>query len=114
MTELIFDQAYFASRILLFLALGLSKCSVLIFIQGIFSHMDNVRLVVNVTIGVVILWGVAGALAVSIGTSPDIIVGDQATSHRVNDVSSHQQLLLGELINHDHRFFGYESLLSLT
>ncbi|KAF2795956.1 hypothetical protein K505DRAFT_5699 [Melanomma pulvis-pyrius CBS 109.77] len=80
------NQAYFASRILLFLALSLSKCSVLIFIQGIFSHMDHVRLVVNVTIGVVVLWGVAGALAVSIGSSPDTIVGDHEASHRVNDV----------------------------
>jgi hypothetical protein len=39
-------------------------------------------------IGVVAAWGIAGALAVSIGCSPNLIVGGQEVQHRDNDVSA--------------------------
>jgi hypothetical protein len=81
-------QAYFASRILLFIALALSKCSMLIFIQGIFCHSKSVQRIIHVMIGVVAAWGIAGALAVSIGCSPNLIVGGQEVQHRNNDVSA--------------------------
>lgn len=80
-------QAYFASRILLFFALALSKCSALVFIRGIFSHSKSVQRFANVMVGFVSVWGVASALAVTIGFSPTLIVGDQEVKTGSNDVS---------------------------
>ncbi|KAF2713002.1 hypothetical protein K504DRAFT_461591 [Pleomassaria siparia CBS 279.74] len=80
------NQAYLASRILLLLALGISKCSVLMFVRGIFDHSTRVVLVVHVTIGIVVAWGLAGALAVSVGTSPDKIADGLNFAHATNDI----------------------------
>ncbi|KAF2190330.1 hypothetical protein K469DRAFT_561378 [Zopfia rhizophila CBS 207.26] len=80
-------QSFSASRILLFIALGSSKCSVLVFVQSIFDYIKNVLLVANATMGIVAAWALAGALAVSLGCSPDHIVFEQENAHCVNDVT---------------------------
>jgi hypothetical protein len=88
-------QTYFASRIMLFIALALSKIAMVIFIRGIFMHSKHVQRIISMMIFFIAAWGIAGALAVSIGCSPDLVVGDQEMKHRTNDVSAN--LLVMEL-----------------
>jgi hypothetical protein len=80
-------QSFHASRVLLFVALGVSKCSVIVFIQGIFDYIKTVIRVSSATMVVVVIWALAGALAVSVGCSPDRIVVQQENFQCANDVS---------------------------
>jgi hypothetical protein len=74
---------------MLCIALALSKCSALIFMQAIFSQMSKVILVGNVTTCAVVLWGLGSSLAVSLSCSPNHIIPNPGNDHCVRLVSSH-------------------------
>ncbi|KAF2272758.1 uncharacterized protein EI97DRAFT_504008 [Westerdykella ornata] len=68
-------KGFFASRILLILALCLAKCSLLLSIRTIFTvDLKKQWLTSNITIAIVCAWGAASALAVSVNCSPNYVV----------------------------------------
>ncbi|PVI00586.1 hypothetical protein DM02DRAFT_614240 [Periconia macrospinosa] len=80
------SKSFAASRILLFIALTFSKLSTIVFIQSIFDYIKDILLVSNVMIGIVTAWGLAAALSVSIGCSPDHILVEE-NLRCINDVT---------------------------
>ena len=80
------SKSFAASRILLFIALTFSKLSSIVFIQSIFDYIKDILLISNVMMGIVTAWGLAAALTVSIGCSPDHILVEE-NLHCINDVT---------------------------
>ncbi|KAF2817342.1 uncharacterized protein BDZ99DRAFT_431394 [Mytilinidion resinicola] len=64
-------RSLFADQILLYLSLCVAKCSVVLLIQRLFTRdMKHFWLICSIFLGLVIAWGVASGLLVSIGCSP--------------------------------------------
>ncbi|KAH7088146.1 hypothetical protein FB567DRAFT_332148 [Paraphoma chrysanthemicola] len=68
------QESFFASRIILYVALALSKCSILIVIRNVFERKPIIAHTANGTMAVVAGWGLVGVLAASVGCSPGNII----------------------------------------
>lgn len=81
------SKAFFASRVLLYLVLALSKCGTLLFLRQIFSQdMRRAWIACNIVVSIAIMWGFAAILAVSVRCSPSHVWLDQGNNHCSNDV----------------------------
>jgi hypothetical protein len=72
---------------MLYIALALSKCSILILVQVVFKRNPKVSWVAKGAVVVVAIWGLVGILAVSIGCSPATVIPQPGSSYCVNSVS---------------------------
>ncbi|KAK7178454.1 hypothetical protein PSPO01_15502 [Paraphaeosphaeria sporulosa] len=92
-------KAFFASRILLVIALCLSKSSLLFTIRTIFTaHLKKQWLTSNIAIAVVCAWGAASALGLSVNCSPDFVVSGPQNVQCPNHVSRLRAVFIIEAI----------------
>ncbi|CAI9637214.1 unnamed protein product [Alternaria burnsii] len=68
------QQYFFTSQILLYIALALSKCSILILIRAVFTQNSKVSFLALATMIVVAIWGFIGVVASSVACSVESIV----------------------------------------
>jgi hypothetical protein len=72
---------------MLYIALALSKCSILILVQVVFKRNLKVSWVAKGAMVVVAIWGLVGILAVSIGCSPATVIPKPGSGYCVSSVS---------------------------
>ena len=105
------SKAIFASRPLLMITLALSKISVLFVIRSLFIWEQRRKvLLIDISLVVIAIWGIAATLLLSAGCSPDYVLGDdaQCVQHVCDSRVSSRTVLI------DTRFFDLESSRSST
>ncbi|KAF1948948.1 hypothetical protein CC80DRAFT_283254 [Byssothecium circinans] len=92
-------KAFFASRILLVIALCLAKCSLLLSIRTIFTvDLKKQWLTSNITIAIVCAWGAASALAISVNCSPNYVVSGPQNVQCPNHISRLRAIFILEAL----------------
>ncbi|KAF2828274.1 hypothetical protein CC86DRAFT_405279 [Ophiobolus disseminans] len=81
------QQAFFASRISLYISLALSKCSILILVRNVFERKSNVAQSANGAMAVIAALGLGGILTASVGCSPGNIIPTSGSGHCTKSIS---------------------------
>ncbi|KAH8708381.1 hypothetical protein GQ44DRAFT_691168 [Phaeosphaeriaceae sp. PMI808] len=90
---------FFASRILLVIALCLSKCSLLLTIRALFTYeLKRQWWASNIAIAVICAWGAASALTISVDCSPNYIVLGQQNVECANHVTRLLAIFISEVM----------------
>lgn len=90
---------FFASRILLVIALCLSKCSLLLTIRALFTYdFKRQWWASNVAIAIICAWGAASALTISVDCSPNYIVLGQQNVECANHVTRLLAIFISEIM----------------
>ncbi|KAH7077609.1 hypothetical protein BKA63DRAFT_508591 [Paraphoma chrysanthemicola] len=81
------QDSFFASRIMFYVSLALSKCSILVVIRNVFERKPIIAHTANGTMGVVAGWGLVGVLAASVGCSPSNMVPKPGDGYCTKSIS---------------------------
>jgi hypothetical protein len=80
-------QFFFVSRNLLYVALALSKCSILLLTRTVFTQNSMVSTIAIGTTAVTAIWGLLGVVASAVVCSAENMIPKPGTEHCVSSVS---------------------------
>ncbi|EUC46624.1 hypothetical protein COCMIDRAFT_35735 [Bipolaris oryzae ATCC 44560] len=92
------QQTFFATRILLYIALAFSKSSILILISDVFGRMPKVTYTANATIAFLAIWGISGVISVPLGCKIESIIPKSGFNHCVHSIPWIQALTIIDII----------------
>ncbi|USP80150.1 hypothetical protein yc1106_07424 [Curvularia clavata] len=93
------QRTFFASRILLYIALTLSKCSILVLVSEVFGRMPRVTYAAYVTIAFLVVWGLVGMISVPVGCSIEGIIPRFGSGHCIDSAPWIQALTAGDIFS---------------
>ncbi|KAF5849431.1 hypothetical protein GGP41_006348 [Bipolaris sorokiniana] len=77
----ILDDTFFATRILLYIALAFSKSSILVLISDIFGRIPKVTYMANATIAFLAVWAIVGVISVPLGCAVERVIPKSGINH---------------------------------
>ncbi|KAJ8117396.1 hypothetical protein OPT61_g1387 [Boeremia exigua] len=92
------QNSLYASRIVLPIALTSSKCSALLFIQSIFCYVKKLPLLSNVSMVVVVLWGLLSSAGISLSCSAERTVPGHRGEYCFNQVTWLKVITAGDVV----------------
>ncbi|EOA85134.1 hypothetical protein ACJQWK_07202 [Exserohilum turcicum] len=92
------QKSFFASRILLYIALTLSKGSILILIPTVFSRNTAISYIANGTAAMLAVWCLIGVIATPVVCSTEVIIPKPGIGHCTNFIPWLQVLTVGDIV----------------